>query len=82
MISLSNDKNLGLRPRFLSTESHGPWFSHGMGNYDQILQQNMLVIIIIYVRTKRGKETDNERLKDSPLWVGGNMLFLLFDQGA
>ena len=82
MISLSNDKNRGLRPRFLSTESPGPWFSHGMGNHDQILQQNMLVIITIYVRTKRGKETDNERYKRSPLWVGGNMLFLLFDQGV
>ena len=35
---LSNDKNLGLRPRFLSTESLGPCFSHGMGDHDQILQ--------------------------------------------
>ena len=35
---LSNDKNLGLRPRFLSTESPGPCFSHGMGDHDQILQ--------------------------------------------
>ena len=34
---LSNDKNLGLRPRFLSTESLGPCFSHGMGDHDQIL---------------------------------------------
>ena len=37
---LSNDKNLGLRPRFLSTESLGPCFSHGMGDHDQILQHN------------------------------------------
>ena len=37
---LSNDKNLGLRPRFLSTESLGPCFSHGMGDHDQILQPN------------------------------------------
>ena len=35
---LSYDKNLGLRPRFLSTESLGPCFSHGMGDHDQILQ--------------------------------------------
>ena len=35
---LSNDKNLGLRPRFLSTESLGPCFPHGMGDHDQILQ--------------------------------------------
>ena len=35
---LSNDKNLSLRPRFLSTESLGPCFSHGMGDHDQILQ--------------------------------------------
>ena len=35
---LSYDKNLGLRPRFLSTESLGPCFSHGMGEHDQILQ--------------------------------------------
>ena len=34
---LSNDKNLGLRPRFLSTESLGPCFSHGTGDHDQIL---------------------------------------------
>ena len=34
---LSNDKNLGLRPRFLSTESLGPCFSHSMGDHDQIL---------------------------------------------
>ena len=33
---LSYDKNLGLRPRFLSTESLRPCFSHGMGDYDQI----------------------------------------------
>ena len=39
---LSNDKNLGLRPRFLSTESLGPCFSHGMGDHDQILQQAMI----------------------------------------
>ena len=37
---LSNDKNLGLRPRFLSTESLGPCFSHGMGNHDQILHHS------------------------------------------
>ena len=35
---LSYDKNLGLRPRFLSTESLGPCFSHGTGDHDQILQ--------------------------------------------
>ena len=35
---LSNDKNLGLRPRFLSTESLGPCFPHGMRDHDQILQ--------------------------------------------
>ena len=35
---LSNDKNLGFRPRFLSTESLGPCFTHGMGDHDQILQ--------------------------------------------
>ena len=35
---LSNDKKLGLRPRFLSTESLGPCFSHGTGDHDQILQ--------------------------------------------
>ena len=35
---LSCDKNLGLPPRFLSTESLGPCFSHGMGDHDQILQ--------------------------------------------
>ena len=29
---LSYDKNLGLRPRFLSTESLGPCFSHSMGS--------------------------------------------------
>ena len=34
---LSYDKNLGLQPRFLSTESLGPCFSHGMGDHDQIL---------------------------------------------
>ena len=34
---LSYDKNLGLRPRFLSTESLGPCFSHDMGDHDQIL---------------------------------------------
>ena len=38
---LSNDKNLGLRPRFLSTESLGPCFSHGMGDHDQILHRIM-----------------------------------------
>ena len=38
---LSNDKNLGLRPRFLSTESLGPCFSHGMGDHDQILQHGL-----------------------------------------
>ena len=38
---LSDDKNLGLRPRFRrDTESFGPRFSHGMGDYDQILQQS------------------------------------------
>ena len=31
---LSNDRNLGLRPRFLSTESLGPCFSHGMRDHD------------------------------------------------
>ena len=36
---LSNDKNLGLRPQFLSTESLGPCFSHGTVDHDQILQQ-------------------------------------------
>ena len=36
---LSNDKNLGLRPRFLSTESLGPCFSHSMGDHAQIPQQ-------------------------------------------
>ena len=44
---LSNDENLGLRPRSLSTVSHGACFSQGisdhdqirMGNPDQILQQ-------------------------------------------
>ena len=36
--AFSYDKNLGLRPRFLSTESLGPCFSHGMGDHDQILQ--------------------------------------------
>ena len=35
---LSNDKNLGLLPRFLSTESLGPCVSHGTGDHDQILQ--------------------------------------------
>ena len=39
--SLSYDKNLGLRLRFLSTESLGPYFSHGMGDHDQILQHNI-----------------------------------------
>ena len=38
-LGLSYDKNLGLRPRFLSTESLGPCFSHGTGDHDQILQQ-------------------------------------------
>ena len=38
---LSSDKNLGLRPRFVSTESLGPCFSHGMGDHDQILQYVM-----------------------------------------
>ena len=37
-LGLSNDKNLGLQPRFLSTESLGQCFSHGMGDHDQILQ--------------------------------------------
>ena len=41
---LSNDKNLGLRPRFLSTESLGPCFSHGMGDHDQILQPNTISV--------------------------------------
>ena len=36
--SLRYDKNLGLRHRFLSTESLGPYFSQGMGDHDQILQ--------------------------------------------
>ena len=35
---LSYDKNLGLRPRFLSTESLGPCFLHGTGDHDQLLQ--------------------------------------------
>ena len=39
---LSYDKNLGLRPRFLSTESLGPCFSHGMGDHDQILQHHII----------------------------------------
>ena len=34
----SYDINLGLRPRFLSTESIGPCFSHDTGDHDQILQ--------------------------------------------
>ena len=34
---LSNDKNRGRRPRFLSTESLGPCFSHGMGDHDQMI---------------------------------------------
>ena len=38
---LSNDKNLGLRPRFLSIESLGPCFSHGTGDHDQILHHTM-----------------------------------------
>ena len=42
---LSNNKNLGLRPRFLSTESLGPCFSHGTGDHDQILQQSTAVQI-------------------------------------
>ena len=37
-MGLSNDKNLGLRPWILSTESLGPCFSHSMGDHDQILQ--------------------------------------------
>ena len=41
---LSYDKNLGLRPRFLSTESLGPCFSHGMGDHDQILHQVFSVV--------------------------------------
>ena len=41
---LSNDKNLGLHPRFLSTESLGPCFSHGTGDHDQILQQAIIWI--------------------------------------
>ena len=36
--AFSYDKNLGLRPRFLSTESLGPCFSHSTGDHDQILQ--------------------------------------------
>ena len=43
---LSNDKNLGLRPRFLSTESPGPCFSHGMGDHDQILHYSTLGLIL------------------------------------
>ena len=46
LMGFSNDKNLGLRPRFLSTESLGPCFSHGTGDHDQILQQIMLVVPI------------------------------------
>ena len=42
---LSYDKNLGLRPRFLSIESLGPWFSHGMGDHDQILQHKQLAVL-------------------------------------
>ena len=43
---LSYDKNFGLRTRFLSTESLGPCFSHGMGDHDQILHYNMTVWIL------------------------------------
>ena len=43
---LSYDKNLGLRPRFLSTESLEPCFSHGMGDHDQILQYRHLLSLI------------------------------------
>ena len=39
---LSNNKNLGLRPRFLSAESLGPCFWHGMGDHDQILHHASL----------------------------------------
>ena len=34
---LSDDKNLGLRPRVFPTESLGLCFSHGLGDHDQIL---------------------------------------------
>ena len=34
---LSYDKNLGLRPLLLSTDSLEPCLSHGMGDHDQIL---------------------------------------------
>ena len=40
---LSNDKNLVLRPRFLSTESPGPCFSHSTGDHDQILHQMLIM---------------------------------------
>ena len=36
-LGLSDDKDLGFRPRFLSTESLGPCSSHVMGDHDQIL---------------------------------------------
>ena len=45
---LSYDKNLGLRPRFLSTESLGPYFSHGMGDHDQILQQTPYIPLTVF----------------------------------
>ena len=57
---LSYDKNLGLRPRFLSTESLGPCFSHGTGDHDQILhhtinitQYKMSAVSLFFVNGSR-----------------------------
>ena len=47
---LSNDINLGLRPRFLSTESLGPCFSHSTGDHDQILHYIMAGHAIVVVK--------------------------------
>ena len=41
-VSSATTKNLGLWPRFLSTESLGPCFSHGMRDHDQVLQHSDL----------------------------------------
>ena len=65
---LSNDKNLGLWPRFLSTESLGPRFSHDMGEHDQILQQTMAAIARIPYVTSHSLQNGNCRNEHYISW--------------
>ena len=80
----SNDKNLGLRPRFLSTESLGPCFSDGMGDHDQILQH----IVSIYPLNSQSQVIIDKyaplilKIRKKSYWVIMNTRYYHYHNGA